>query len=180
MNAIEKVNGPCVILAGAGTGKTYAIVEKMKHLVQIGVKPERIVCITFSNEAANNLVLRIEKILGINGNSNNASKPVIRTFHGFSADLLRSYGDKIGIGKEFKILDPDQAKVILHRNLKVNVINCVNRHNRLFYQNLNFIRLNDGNSRPFIIVARLKKVFQIFVVIFNCRCSYSKNFRASI
>ncbi|MEK6889359.1 MAG: ATP-dependent DNA helicase [Nanoarchaeota archaeon] len=124
MNAIEKVNGPCVILAGAGTGKTYAIVEKMKHLVQIGVKPERIVCITFSNEAANNLVLRIEKILGINGNSNNASKPVIRTFHGFSADLLRSYGDKIGIGKEFKILDPDQAKVILHRNLKVNVINC--------------------------------------------------------
>src|SRR3989344_6095731 len=125
MNAIEKVKGPCVILAGAGTGKTYAIVEKMKHLVQIGVKPERIVCITFSNEAANNLVLRIEKVLGLTNIGNgNANEPVIRTFHGFSADLLRSYGDKIGISKEFKILDPDQAKVILHRNLKVHVINC--------------------------------------------------------
>jgi len=123
-NAIEKSEGPCVILAGAGTGKTYAIVEKMKNLVEGGVKSERIVCITFSNEAANNLVLRIEKILGINRNADKVSKPVIRTFHGFSADLLRSYGDKVGISKDFKILDPNQAKVILHRNLKVNVINC--------------------------------------------------------
>lgn len=116
--AIEKVKGPCVILAGAGTGKTYTIVEKIKYLVENKIySPEKIACITFSNEAANNLSLRINKLVGNSGS-------VIRTFHGFSADLLRKYGDKIGISKDFRILDPDQAKVILHRNLKINPINC--------------------------------------------------------
>ncbi len=122
MNAIEKIKGPCIILAGAGTGKTFTIVEKINYLINNKIySPEKIVCITFSNEAANNLALRIGKILG---NFNGDKMPVIRTFHGFSADLLRKYGDRIGIDKEFKILEPDQAKVILNRNLKVNVNNC--------------------------------------------------------
>ncbi|MEK6850412.1 MAG: UvrD-helicase domain-containing protein, partial [Nanoarchaeota archaeon] len=69
--AIEKKDGPCIILAGAGTGKTYTIVEKIKYLIENKIySPEKIVCITFSNEAANNLILRIDKILG-----QNASKP---------------------------------------------------------------------------------------------------------
>lgn len=119
--AIQKKEGPCVILAGAGTGKTYTIVEKVKYLVENKiVNPEKIVCITFSNEAANNLILRIDKILG-NQESKNI---VIRTFHGFSADLLRKNGDKINIPKDFKILDPEQAMVLLHRNLKVHAMNC--------------------------------------------------------
>jgi DNA helicase-2/ATP-dependent DNA helicase PcrA len=80
---------------------------------------ESIVCITFSNEAANNLILRIDKMF-----PDSKSKPIIRTFHGFSADLLRKYGDKIGLDKNFKILDPDQAKVILHRNFKIIPANC--------------------------------------------------------
>ncbi len=116
--AIQKSKGPCVIVAGAGTGKTYTIVEKIKYLIEQNIYPAgKIVCITFSNEAANNLMLRVNKFLGNNS-------PVIRTFHGFSADLLRKYGDKIGISKEFKILDPDQAKVVLHRNLRINPMNC--------------------------------------------------------
>ncbi len=120
---LEKTKGPCVVLAGAGTGKTHTIAEKIKYLVQNNIyKPEKIVCITFSNEAANNLLLRVEKALGIA--MQDEKKPIIRTFHGFSADLLREHGDKIGISKDFKILDPDQAKVILHRNLKINPGNC--------------------------------------------------------
>ena len=90
MNAIEKVKGPCVILAGAGTGKTYTIVEKVKYLIsQDACQPEKIVCITFSNEAANNISLRIKKVL------NEGKEPIVRTFHGFSADLLREHGEKI-------------------------------------------------------------------------------------
>src|SRR3989344_1494733 len=119
---IKKEKGPCVILAGAGTGKTYTIVEKLKYLVESGIyKPERIVCITFSNEAANNLVLRIGKALKLDYNG---KWPIVRTFHGFSADLLRTHGGKIGIQEKFKILDPDEAKVVLHRSLKINVGNC--------------------------------------------------------
>lgn len=119
--AITKTKGPCVILAGAGTGKTHTIVEKVKYLVNEKIYPAgEIVCITFSNEAANNLSLRISNLLADSAEE----KPVIRTFHAFSADLLRTYGEAIGINKDFKILDPDQAKVILHRSLRVNVANC--------------------------------------------------------
>src|SRR3989344_7731405 len=107
--AIEKSSGPCIILAGAGTGKTYTIIEKIKYLIENKIyNPEKIVFITFSNEAANNLVLRMDKILG-----QEAKKPIIRTFHGFSADILRKFGSSIGINEKFKILDPDQAKVVL-------------------------------------------------------------------
>ena len=120
-DAIHKKEGPCVILAGAGTGKTYTIVEKLKYLIGEKVySPEKVVCITFSNEAANNLILRVGKSLSLDKNDG----LIIRTFHGFSADLLRRYGSKIGINEKFKILNPDEAKVVLHRNLKINVGNC--------------------------------------------------------
>ena len=117
--AIKKTKGPCVVLAGAGTGKTYMIVEKIKYLISNKIYPSnKIVCITFSNEAANNLLNRVRKILIGN------DEPIIRTFHGFSADLLRKYGDKIGINKEFNILTPDEAKVVLHRYFKVAAGDC--------------------------------------------------------
>src|SRR3989344_3597357 len=123
MNAIEKVSGPCVILAGAGTGKTYTMVEKVKHLVLNNIYPSnKIACITFSNEAANNLLLRIDKSLMDAGIKKHGI--IVRTFHGFSADLLRKYGHLINISKEFKILDPEQAIIILHRSLRINGINC--------------------------------------------------------
>ena len=120
IGAIEKVKGPCVILAGAGTGKTYTIVEKIKHLIRNKVyRPEKIVCITFSNEAANSLLARVQKALG-----QGEKEPIVRTFHAFSGDLLREYGNKIGIKQDFAIIEPDDAKVILHRNLKVAAFYC--------------------------------------------------------
>src|SRR3989338_1119850 len=63
-NPITQATGPCVILAGAGTGKTYAMVEKVKYLVDSQIyKPEKIACLTFSNEAARSLEERIKKSL---------------------------------------------------------------------------------------------------------------------
>jgi DNA helicase-2/ATP-dependent DNA helicase PcrA len=121
MNAITKDTGPCVVLAGAGTGKTYTIVEKLKHMIGNEIyAPQRIVCITFSNEAANNLLSRVQKCVNIE----HGKEPIINTFHAFSADLLRKYGDKIGINKEFHILEPDEAKIMLHRNFKTSGYNC--------------------------------------------------------
>jgi len=119
--AIRKTNGPCVILAGAGTGKTYTIVEKIKYIINNKVyRPERVVCMTFSNEAANNLLSRVQRMF----NFENGKEPVIKTFHAFSSDLLRRYGDKIGISKDFNILTPDESKVIMHKYLKVPAGNC--------------------------------------------------------
>jgi len=119
--AILKEKGACIILAGAGTGKTYTIVEKIKYLIKNKIySPEKVVCITFSNEAANNLIGRVQKALIFE----NGKEPIIKTFHAFSAELLRKYGDKIGINKEFNVLTPDEAKIILFRYLKVPAWNC--------------------------------------------------------
>jgi DNA helicase-2/ATP-dependent DNA helicase PcrA len=118
--AIEKTKGACVILAGAGTGKTYTIVEKVKHIIGEKIYPaEKVVCITFSNEAANSLLSRVQKVLG-----NGEKEPIVRTFHAFSGDLLREHGAKIGLKQDFAIIEPDDAKVILHRNLKVQAFYC--------------------------------------------------------
>ncbi len=118
--AILKTKGPCVILAGAGTGKTYTIVEKISHLIKTKTYPtEKIVCITFSNEAASSLQKKISKSL-----PENSPNPIIKTFHAFSAELLREHGDKINVKKDFRILTPDEAKIILHKNLRITAINC--------------------------------------------------------
>jgi len=121
LDSIGKTEGVSVILAGAGTGKTHAIVEKVKHLISEGIyPPEKIVCITFSNEAANNILMRVRRAL----NLEEGKEPIIKTFHAFSADLLRKHGDKIDIVKEFKVLDPDSAKVVLHTNFKIQPYYC--------------------------------------------------------
>lgn len=119
--AIKKVSEPCVILAGAGTGKTYAIVEKIKYLINNRVyEPNKIVCLTFSNEAANNILKRVSSSTEIDIENG----PIIKTFHGFSANLLKKYGSKIGLKDDFKILDPDGAKILLHQNLRVPPSDC--------------------------------------------------------
>src|SRR3989344_6038630 len=121
MKAIEKADGPCLIMAGAGTGKTQTIIEKIKYLVNNKIySPEKIVCITFSNEAANNLLCRGGGEL----DSETDREPIIKTFHAFSAYLLREYGEKIGVDKEFKILDPDAGKIMLHSSFKINPSYC--------------------------------------------------------
>ena len=87
--AIEKVEGPCLIMAGAGTGKTFTIVRKVAHLIKNNhYKPEDILCLTFSNEATNNLR---EEIISEVKNSDIK----VKTFHGFCADILKEFGHLI-------------------------------------------------------------------------------------
>jgi len=117
--SIKKTKGPCIILAGAGTGKTYTIVEKVKYIIQNKIyDPEKIVCLTFSNEAANSLHERVAPILKEN------QEPIIKTFHSFCAELLREHGDKIGINSKFTILTPDNAKILIHKNFKISPNSC--------------------------------------------------------
>ncbi len=119
IKAIKKTQGPCIVLAGAGTGKTHTIVEKIKYLIEKKIyPPEKIVCITFSNEATNSLFSRIKKLLP------DTQEPIIRTFHSFSADLLRQFGDKINVKKNFTIITPDDAKITLHKYFSTLPSNC--------------------------------------------------------
>jgi len=116
--AIENLSGPCLIRAGAGTGKSFTIVKKIAHLINSGVcKPSEILCLTFSNEATNHLKIEVEKELRV------ASDVTIKTFHAFCASILREIGHLMKVSPDFTILLPDDAKVLFHRDLGITPYN---------------------------------------------------------
>ncbi len=102
--------GPLLVLAGAGSGKTKSISHRIAYLVGQGVPPEKILAITFTNKAANEMKERILGLLDKLLNSQNFSKhPFISTFHTLGVFILRKSGDKIGVAKNFSILDKDDS-----------------------------------------------------------------------
>lgn len=115
---ISKIQGPTAVLAGAGTGKTRSIIEKLKYVINNKPIPiESVVCLTFSNEAVNNLKERIIPFL-------KNKEPIIATFHSFCADILRAHGEKINIKQNFKIITPDDGKILLHKYFKTLPLLC--------------------------------------------------------
>ena len=102
--------GPLLVLAGAGSGKTKSISHRIAHLVGQGVPPEKILAITFTNKAANEMKERILGLIDRLPNSEDLAKhPFISTFHTLGVFILRKSGDKIGISKNFSILDKDDS-----------------------------------------------------------------------
>ncbi len=112
--SIMKTSGPCVILAGAGTGKSYTVVKKIGHMVSSGeVESEEILCLTFSNEATNSLKKKIQEEL------QNDADVEVKTFHAFCSDILKKDGHLIGIDEGFSLLLPDDAKIMMHKYLDI-------------------------------------------------------------
>jgi ATP-dependent DNA helicase Rep len=102
------MHGPCLVLAGAGSGKTRVITHKIGRLIQSGLKPEQIAAITFTNKAAAEMRERAKTLVG------KAAKGVlICTFHALGVRMLRQDGEALGLKKQFSILDSDDVTSIL-------------------------------------------------------------------
>jgi len=106
--AVLHTEGPLLILAGAGSGKTRVITHRIAHLIAKGVKPWNIFAVTFTNKACEEMKKRVIDIVGPGGNS-----VFIKTFHSASVYILRRFGEEIGIPQNFTIYDTsDQEDVI--------------------------------------------------------------------
>jgi ATP-dependent DNA helicase Rep len=106
--AVNYLHGPCLVLAGAGSGKTRVITHKIARLIQAGLEPDRIAAITFTNKAASEMRERAKALVG-----RDAKKLVICTFHALGVRLMRQDGSVLGLKPQFSILDSDDVTSIL-------------------------------------------------------------------
>jgi len=114
--AVRYTEGPSLILAGAGSGKTRVLTYKVAYLIsEKKVQPENILCLTFTNKAAGEMMERIRKLLNPNSHLSSgnvvstAAQPIMGTFHSFCARILRREGRTLGLPPGFAIYDEGDA-----------------------------------------------------------------------
>ena len=111
--AVEMTEGPLLILAGAGSGKTATMTHRIAHLIKDkGVSPYNILAVTFTNKAAGEMRERVEELLGGSVNM------WIMTFHAACLRILRMHADVLGYGRDFVVYDPVDTKSVIKKILK--------------------------------------------------------------
>ena len=111
--AVEHINGPLLVLAGAGSGKTKVLTNRIAYLIASGIAPENILAITFTNKAAKEMKERVIKLIGAN-----AYNIQISTFHSFGLKVLKENYSLLGYERNFTIIDSDDVLTIIKKILK--------------------------------------------------------------
>ncbi len=135
--AVLHINGPLMIIAGAGSGKTKVLTTRIAHLLSTGVDAFNILALTFTNKAAKEMKERIEKILG----TNEARNLYIGTFHSVFARILRAEAPKLGYPHHFTIYDTDDAKSVVK-----TVVNELNLDDKHYKPNIVYNRISQAKN----------------------------------
>jgi ATP-dependent DNA helicase Rep len=109
LEAVYHLDHPCLVLAGAGSGKTRVIIHKLAKLLQSGLEPRQIAAITFTNKAAQEMRERAKALVGARA----AKDLVVSTFHSLGVRMLRADGERLGLKPQFSILDSDDVLGVL-------------------------------------------------------------------
>jgi len=129
--AVEHLDGPALICSGAGAGKTSTIVAKFEYLIGAGYDPGRILCITFTNKAANELKDRLTKSTG----RWIKDFPWVRTFHSSMLQVLKAHAGEIGFKNPITVYDgTDQIGLI--KNILKNSFNMEGKFSRAIRANI--------------------------------------------
>ncbi|OHB17838.1 MAG: hypothetical protein A2913_02280 [Parcubacteria group bacterium RIFCSPLOWO2_01_FULL_40_65] len=136
IEAVKATEGPVLIIAGPGSGKTATLTRRIAYMINSGIKPENILAVTFTNKASQEMKARVEKILGLKKYSN---QPLIGTFHSTCAKILRNEAKTLGFSKNFTIYDEDDQLSLLKKvaedlgygQKKLNTYSILNRISRL-------------------------------------------------
>lgn len=137
IEAATHINGPLMIVAGAGSGKTKVLTTRIAHLMANGVDAFNILALTFTNKAAKEMKERVERILG----NNDARNLYIGTFHSVFARILRGEAHKLGYPNQFTIYDTDDAKSVVK-----TVINELNLDDKHYKPNVVYNRISAAKN----------------------------------
>src|ERR1700743_2654742 len=135
--AVLHIDGPIMIVAGAGSGKTKVLTTRIAHLLANGVSAFNILALTFTNKAAKEMKERVEKILG----HSQARNLFIGTFHSVFARILRAEAHHLGYERNFTIYDTDDAKSVLK-----TVINELNLDDKHYKPNTVYNRISSAKN----------------------------------
>jgi DNA helicase-2/ATP-dependent DNA helicase PcrA len=135
--AVLHRDGPIMIVAGAGSGKTKVLTTRIAHLLATGVDPFNILALTFTNKAAAEMKERVEHILG----NNEARNIYIGTFHSVFARILRAEADKLGYPRNFTIYDTDDARSVVK-----TVVNELNLDDKHYKPNIVYNRISSAKN----------------------------------
>jgi superfamily I DNA/RNA helicase len=105
LEAVTTINGPVLVIAGAGSGKTRVIIHRVAFMLENGIDPGEILLLTFTRKAASEMIGRVQGLL----NDNKAQKVFGGTFHSFSNYILRKYANLLGIPSNFTIIDSEDS-----------------------------------------------------------------------
>jgi len=146
--AVEQTQGPMMVIAGAGSGKTRVLTYRIAQLLKEGVDPFNVLSLTFTNKAAKEMKERIEKIIGPE-----AKNLWMGTFHSVFAKILRFEADKLGYPSNFTIYDSDDSKALLRRIIKemsldtdIYKVNIVQSRISSFKNNLITVKAYNNNT----------------------------------
>jgi DNA helicase-2/ATP-dependent DNA helicase PcrA len=141
--AVLHMEGPIMIVAGAGSGKTKVLTTRIAHLLSKGVDAFNILALTFTNKAAKEMKERVEKLLAVTDQhaARNARNLYIGTFHSVFARILRGEAPRLGYPNNFTIYDTDDAKSVLK-----TVINELNLDDKHYKPNVVYNRISQAKN----------------------------------
>jgi DNA helicase-2/ATP-dependent DNA helicase PcrA len=135
--AVEHIDGPLMIIAGAGSGKTRVLTYRTAHLIEKGIDPFSILLLTFTNKAAGEMRHRIETVIG-----SQAKNIWMGTFHSVFAKILRFEGARLGYTSNFSIYDTDDSKSLIRALIKEQ-----NLDDKIYKVNLVLNRISNAKNR---------------------------------
>ena len=113
VNAVRHIDGPMLVMAGAGSGKTKVLTTRIAYLIEKGIDPYNILAITFTNKAATEMKERIFNLIG-----DKARDMQISTFHSFGLTIIKKYYEYVGLSKNFTIIDSDDSLSLVKKLMK--------------------------------------------------------------
>ncbi len=177
LEAVKSTQGPTLVIAGAGTGKTTVLTKRIAYLIsELGINPNRILAFTFTNKAAEEMRNRINKIIP------HCNAKWIKTYHSTCLSILKEDIDKLGWDKNFSIIDDDDQEALIKTIIKDNRLNTKVKASK-FASIINRIKLDDidfAEHSKYDLVRMFEVPDQYDVdaaqIIFNL---YSKRLKAS-